>query len=366
MTDEKWLELATIKTLLRLIDHHLPLVVWTTNTQLHLTSIHGSGIRDLPLDPGPFIGQPVQVYFARAAWQQPTAQPAGSAELEAHRHALSGGVASTRYTIGEQHFASQIEPLYALDGSIIGCLGALIPLTAPTTLLHELQAGRDRLQTLATQLLHTQEAERRAIARELHDEIGQELTIIQMSLQDLVGAESELLPGQVAESIASVERVLEQVRNMALDLRPSQLDDLGLAESLRWYIERQAARGRLQISFDLPILMPRPPAEVETTCFRIAQEAMTNILRSAHATHVWITIGLDADELKLTIRDDGCGFDVAAARERAIHGTSLGLLSMEERATLIGGRATIESTPGQGTTVRAWLPLTVQHTITAG
>ena len=226
-------------------------------------------------------------------------------------------------------------------------------------LLREVQDGRDRLQTLSTQLLHTQETERRVIARELHDEIGQELTIIQMNLQDLLDADPERLPEQLEDSIAIVERVLAQVRDMALDLRPSQLDDLGLAESLRWYLERQAARAGLDVVFDLPALTLRPPTDVETTCFRIAQEAMTNILRSAHATHVWLTIVVDAEELTLTVRDNGRGFDVAAVRARAMHGSSLGLLSMEERAALIGGRTTIESTPGQGTIVRAWLPLFV-------
>ena len=224
-------------------------------------------------------------------------------------------------------------------------------------LLREVQAGRDRLQTLSTQLLHAQETERRAIARELHDEIGQELTIIQMNLQDLLDADPARLPKQLEDSIAIVERVLAQVRDMALNLRPSQLDDLGLAESLRWYLERQAARAGLDVVFDLPPLTPRPPGDVETTCFRIAQEAMTNILRSAHATQVWITIARDADGLTLTVRDNGRGFDVAAARAHAMHGSSLGLLSMEERAALIGGRYAIESTPGQGTIVRAWLPL---------
>ena len=223
-------------------------------------------------------------------------------------------------------------------------------------LLHEVQAGRDRLQTLSTQLLHAQEAERRAIARELHDEIGQELTIIEMSLQELLDSDPARMSEHIAKGIAMVERVLAQVRDMALDLRPSQLDDLGLAEALRWYLERHAARANLDVVFDLQPLVPRPPAEVEVTCFRIAQEAMTNVLRSAQATHVWITLGVDADGVTLMVRDDGRGFDVAAARGRAVHGSSLGLLNMEERAALIGGRATVDSTPGEGTTVRAWLP----------
>jgi signal transduction histidine kinase len=154
-----------------------------------------------------------------------------------------------------------------------------------------------------------------------------------------------------------VERVLAQVRDMALDLRPSQLDDLGLAEALHWYLERHAAHGHLQLICDLPTLAPRPSAEVETACFRITQEAMTNILRSARAAHVWVSLAREGGELVLTVRDDGRGFDVAAAREQAMQSVSLGLLGMEERARLVGGRVAIESTVGQGATVRAWLPL---------
>ena len=225
--------------------------------------------------------------------------------------------------------------------------------------LNELLNGRDRLQTLAAQLLHTQEAERRAVARALHDEVGQELTLIQLSLQALQDAPPTQVAAQLTESIAIVERGLAQVRALALDLRPAQLDDLGLAETLRWYLGRQASIGQLALRLTLPPLVPRPPALIETTCFRIAQEAMTNILRSARASQVWVTVELLSDGLTLMVRDDGCGFDVAAARARAVQGASLGLLSMEERAALVGGRMTIESAVGQGTCVRAWLPRTV-------
>ena len=338
---------------LALIDHHLPLVVWTTDTQLRLTSLSGTGVPDLPSDPTPFLGQPVSAYFASIG----TLSSLLCDSQEAHRQALTGKTFAFQRGLGGQTAAIHLAPLSNDAGQIIGCLGLLLLLTAPIRLLHEVQAGRDRLQTLSTQLLHAQDAERRAIARELHDEIGQELTVIQMNLQDLLGVDPARLPEYIEDSIATVERVLAQVRTMALDLRPAQLDDLGLAEALRWYLARHAARGHLEISFELPPLIPRPSADVEATCFRIAQEAMTNILRSAHATHVWLTIGVAADELTLTVRDDGRGFDVEAGRVRAMHGSSLGLLSMEERAALIGGRMTIESTPSHGTTVRAWLPL---------
>ncbi|MEI7768975.1 MAG: GAF domain-containing sensor histidine kinase [Chloroflexales bacterium] len=338
---------------LALIDRQIPLVLWTTDTALCITSIIGSGIADLPRDPAPFLGQPVDQYLAHLGMPRITLQ----ASLDAHRQVLAGTAFAYQRELWGQIATVHIEPLRDDAGQIIGCVGGALPLTAPMRLLHEVQHSRDRLHTLSIQLLHVQEDERRALARELHDQIGQELTIIQMNLQDLLDGDPAQLPELVAASIATVEHVLAQVRDIALNLRPSQLDDLGLAEALRWYSERNAAQGRFALTFDVPALIPRPPVAVETTCFRIAQEAMTNILRSAHAAHVWLTIRLEASALTLTVRDDGRGFDLAAAHARAVGGTSLGLLNIEERAALIGGRATIESTPGQGTTVRAWLPL---------
>jgi signal transduction histidine kinase len=346
-------DLRITKAMLALVDRQLPLVFWTTDTELRITGVYGSGIVDLPSDPTRFLGQTIGAYLATTG--------ASSALIRttqaAYKQVLAGHASSYQRDLGGYISHIQIEPLYDDAGQIIGCLGGNLPLTAPTRLVQELQDSRDRLQMLSTQLLHAQEAERRAIARELHDEIGQELTIIQMNMQDLLSVEPARLPEHVEEGIATVERVLTQVRTMALDLRPSQLDDLGLAEALRWYLTRQAARGHLEISFDVPDLTPGPPADVATTCFRIAQEAMTNILRSAHATHVWVTVSVDAEGLALTVCDDGCGFNVAASRAQAMTGSSLGLLSMEERAALIGGRTTIESTRGMGTTVRAWIPL---------
>lgn len=338
---------------LALINRQLPLVFWTTDTELRITSLYGTGLPDLPSDPAPFIGQPVNLYVATMGAPDSLVQRS----LDAHRQALAGKPYAYQRELAGQTAAVQVEPLRDCAGRIIGCLGGILPLTAPIRLLHELQASRDRLQTLSTQLLHTQEAERRAIARELHDEIGQELTIIQMNVQDLPDVDRTTLPARVEDTLVLVEHVLAQVRDMALNLRPSQLDDLGLVETLRWYLERQVARGHLEITLDLPPLIPRSPPDVETTCFRIVQEAITNILRSADATRVWISVALDQAGLTLTVRDNGRGFDVPAARARAIGGSSLGLLGMEERTALIGGHVTIESSPGQGTVVRAWLPL---------
>jgi PAS domain S-box-containing protein len=230
-------------------------------------------------------------------------------------------------------------------------------------LLAQVQAGRERLQFLSRQLLRAQEVERRHIARELHDEIGQVLTSVKLSLQSV-----ELLPGYgwlapyLADSMAIVDRALQQVRDLSLELRPSLLDDFGLAAALEWYVGRQAQRSGLDLQLEVdPGLSPRLPAEIETACYRIVQEALTNVVRHAQARQVHIALAQRENELSLLIRDDGVGFDVAAAHARAASGASLGLLGMEERATLAGGQLEIASAPTQGSEIWAHFPLSAPY-----
>jgi signal transduction histidine kinase len=221
----------------------------------------------------------------------------------------------------------------------------------------ELARATERLQALSHRLMGAQEAERRHIARELHDEIGQSLTAVILSLrmtQETLGAGP--VASSLQDSIALVERVLQQARDLSLDLRPSLLDDLGLAAALRWHMDRHARRGGLSTTVTTDVLEPRPGPEIEITCFRVAQEALTNIIRHARATHVTVELRVRPAEIELVVRDDGVGFDVIGARRRATGGQSLGLLGMEERLLLAGGRLDIESAPGRGTVIRAHLP----------
>jgi PAS domain S-box-containing protein len=225
-------------------------------------------------------------------------------------------------------------------------------------LYQELRRSRERLAVLSTRLLAAQESERRTIARELHDEIGQALTAVSVNLQTLLTSpESADRTEVLDESITITQQTLRQVRNLSLDLRPSLLDDLGLGPALRWYLERQAQRLGCTISLDDNLGDLRYPAPIETTCFRVAQEAITNVARHSNAQTVRVTVRREAAELHLAVEDDGAGFDVDAARERASRGHSLGLLGMEERATLAGGRIEIISRPGHGTRVVARFPI---------
>jgi signal transduction histidine kinase len=221
-----------------------------------------------------------------------------------------------------------------------------------------------QVQNLSHRLVQVQETERRHIARELHDEIGQSLTVAEMNLQAALRANTsgnwntaDDISRRLKNSIQAVEQVLEQVKNLSLNLRPSMLDDLGLEPTLRWYTERHAAVAGLRAHLRIEPLEDRLDPVIETECFRVAQEALTNVVRHAQASSVTVETRHQNGQLLLSVRDDGIGFDVAAQRERAVLGGSLGLLSMEERTALAGGGLNFFSNPNGGTEVRAWFPL---------
>ena len=222
----------------------------------------------------------------------------------------------------------------------------------------ESRQATQKLQVLSHRLVEVQETERRQIARELHDEIGQSLTIAGMNLQAALRSSGPAAKERrMKESIKAVERVLEQVHDLSLNLRPSILDDLGLEPALRWYTHRQAETSGLQAEFNPAKLENRLDLVVETECFRVAQEALTNVVRHAQARAVTVDLTHRNGHLHLRVRDDGIGFDVAASRSEAVQGASLGLLSMEERASLAGGGLEFNSAPGKGTEVHAWFPI---------
>ncbi|HLV81187.1 MAG TPA: sensor histidine kinase, partial [Chthonomonadaceae bacterium] len=202
-----------------------------------------------------------------------------------------------------------------------------------------------------------QEKERRHLARELHDEIGQALTAVKINLESLQRAAEAPRTERLGDSIAIVQQTLEQVRSLSLDLRPAMLDDFGLTAALRWHFDRQAKRTGIELHLDCEPFRKRLPPTIETACFRVAQEALTNILRHAKAGQVRVTLRQDAQEVLLTVEDDGAGFNVAAARRAATRNASMGLLGMEERARLAGGRLEIVSERRRGTKIEAHFPL---------
>jgi signal transduction histidine kinase len=202
------------------------------------------------------------------------------------------------------------------------------------------------------------ELERRHIARELHDEIGPSLTALKINLV-LVdrGAEPAAQAARLADSLRITQHILDGVRRLSLDLRASLLDDMGLAPAVRSYVRAQAERAGIEAQVTVDAEIPAMPHALSTAVFRVAQEAVTNVLRHAHARHLSVRVSAADGWLVLVVQDDGVGFDVAAARRRATEGGSLGILVMEEHVELAGGRAVIESAPNRGTEIIARFPL---------
>ena len=217
--------------------------------------------------------------------------------------------------------------------------------------------ARQQLQALSTRLIEAQEDERREIARELHDEIGQALSLVKIKLQQagqLHGHDTEAL---LEDCIGIADDTLKQVRDMSLDLRPPLLDDLGLAAALEWTLQRREQAAGWQTAIVADPLPGRLAPEIETACFRIAQEALTNVARHAQAKVVEVRLGIVGDELELVVHDDGRGFDPEEVRLRPARRASLGLVSMKERAALVGGWLEISTSNRDGTAVRAAFPL---------
>ncbi|MHC9063268.1 PAS domain-containing sensor histidine kinase [Nitrospira sp. CMX1] len=222
----------------------------------------------------------------------------------------------------------------------------------------ELSQANRSLRDLSSRLMQVQEDERSRLARDLHDEVGQLLTALKIDLQAVRHSmNGQSLDGALMDSLGLVDRLLAQVRTLALDLRPSILDDLGLVPALRWYANRQAQRNGWTLQLRVDGVPGRISTMIEVACFRVVQEALTNVAKYASARGIELTLRRQAQEVILIIHDDGVGFDVAAARQRARDGESMGLFGMQERVQLAGGHLSILSEPGQGTTLELRFPL---------
>jgi two-component system sensor histidine kinase UhpB len=243
---------------------------------------------------------------------------------------------------------------FAEDGRPLRMLGTVVEISEKKAAQAALTDAHERLQLVSRRLVDVEENSRRHLARELHDEIGQALSAVKIDLQTLQRFPEPAETQRLDSSVAIVDRALQQVRTLSLELRPPLLDDLGLTAALRWVANRTANAGpHVEFREDIGSLRFEPI--VETACFRIVQESMTNIVRHAAASQVTIRLQNGGDRLHLHIHDDGRGFDVAAARHRATLGESLGMVGMEDRVALLGGEIHWHSDPVQGTFIDAWI-----------
>jgi PAS domain S-box-containing protein len=220
-------------------------------------------------------------------------------------------------------------------------------------LFEQVRAGRERQRKLAKSLVDIQEGERRHIAKELHDHLGQLLTGLQFMLESTKHQSTGRQRTDLDEIQNSVTDIIEQVREMSLNLRPSMLDDLGLVPTLKWHFERFTRQMGVSIDFYCDEVLSRFPADIETAAYRIIQEALTNVARHARVKTVFVGLAIQQDTLWVEVVDKGRGFDAAIVMEKP----SSGLGGMRERAELAGGYLLIRSVLEQGTQVIAALPI---------
>src|SRR5712692_7834372 len=215
------------------------------------------------------------------------------------------------------------------------------------------EASRQR----ASQIIHAQEQERQRIARELHDETSQVLTSLLISLAVLEeSVETQEARERIADTRALAHSTLRAIRNLSIDLRPSALDDLGLLPALRWYVKEYQQKCAIEVEFVASGFKERLPAEMETALYRIVQESLTNTARHANAHKVVITMRELTDAVYVTIADDGSGFNVGTLLKTPDQERGLGLAGMNERAVLLDGSLTINSSTGHGTTIEVRIP----------
>jgi signal transduction histidine kinase len=224
-----------------------------------------------------------------------------------------------------------------------------------TSLADRLQSQTATIRSFSRRLEEAHEVERRHLSRELHDQIGQALTAAKINIDMLRSTTPADLAARLDENATILDRLLQQTRQISLDLRPPLLDDLGLVPALRWYVDQQAERAGLQAKFSADPLADDIPPHLQIACFRIAQEAITNVVRHARAKNLTVELRRAGAALLLVVQDDGIGFDPAKVEERGE--TTLGLMGIKERSALAGGWARIISSPGKGTRVDVRLPL---------
>lgn len=221
-------------------------------------------------------------------------------------------------------------------------------------LLESLSLRQEQLRILMRRLSEAEEAQRRSLARILHNQIGQSLTALGLNLNvvksQLDAETAAMVDERLDDSLNLVGEMADHIRSMIADLRPPMLEDYGLVAALDWYSKKVSSRVDMDIAVASEQDDVRLPEKIEMALFRIAQEALTNTLKHAQASQITITVTLDGDVVRLVIADDGIGFDVNE-RPAPDDEQSWGLLNMRERAEAVGGRCHIESHPGEGTRI---------------
>jgi len=325
------------ETRLRLLLDQIPCLTWTLDTKLRFTAFAGSGSEPFEDVPDSITGMTLAEYFK--------VDDLDFIPYIAHRQALQGTPATYELTWAERTFFGRVEPLRDADDQIVGVVGVAFDIT-------DRKQTEEQLRNLSHRLVTAQENERRKIARELHDEVGQSLTALKLYLDKASPARSTGDGSEIETARETLRELVARVRSMSVELRPSILDELGLLPTLLWHFKRYTAQTNVHVHFKHRGLRRDLSQDTMTTAYRIVQEALTNVARYAQVTEVTVCVRADLDALIIEVEDRGVGFDLDKVAP-----TSMGLSGMRERALSLKGKLLVQSAPGEGTCVIADLPL---------
>lgn len=227
--------------------------------------------------------------------------------------------------------------------------------------IRDTEIAEERAKTLARKIIHLQEDERKRISREMHDEMGQLLTAISLDVWNLGQSLDKHDIKQVRQRLGEIRNLVDElddkVGEITLDLRPPMLDDLGLAPTLRWYVDHFIGRTDIEVGLEIEKSLKEIPPEIATALYRITQEALTNVVKHAQANHVVIDLICTAYAITLRIKDDGHGFKFEGGENLPSTSQGMGLIGIRDRADLLGGTMQVQSQPGQGTMIEVEIPL---------
>lgn len=270
-------------------------------------------------------------------------------------------LASKGKVLGALCMAKRAAEFNPADRALLSSVGQQIAVAVENAVLYQELEHKEALRgELLRKVISAQEEERKRIARELHDDTSQALAALALALET-----ASVAPAQDVEEVKArigaikprAVGILEEVRKLTLDLRPTVLDDLGLIPAIRWYGENRLKGQGVKVHLETAGDERRLPPELETTLFRVVQEAMSNIARHAKAQNVFITLDFSSSKVVIEVEDDGEGFDLAAVSKTTDKGRGLGLMGMQERVSLFSGTMVIETAPGAGTQLRIEVPI---------
>ena len=261
---------------------------------------------------------------------------------------------------GHKHFVRiSPKPIFDEKGRYKGSIAVVADISQRKQAEEALRESEKQLRQISSQLLTAQETERRRISRELHDELGQALTLMKIrlrSIEQALGKKQSGMREECQNILQYIDQIIENVRRLSRDLSPSILEDLGLTAALRWLTENFIKNDLIQVSLDIPDIDDLFSKDRQIIIYRILQEALTNIGKHAQARNVFLAVQKYDGTVSFSIHDDGRGFDLAQAAMKKPPERGLGLAIMDERAKMLGGSLEIWSEEGKGTRITLHIP----------